>query len=104
MMELLSPAGSFEALQAAVNSGADAVYLGYTAFSARAGAGNFNQEELRRAVGLCHLHHVRVHVTVNILLKEFEMPQVREVLSLLSDCRVDAVIVQDLGVARVLRE
>ena len=104
MMELLSPAGSFEALEAAVNSGANAVYLGYTAFSARAGAGNFNEEELRRAVALCHLSHVRVHVTVNILIKEAEMPQVLEVLGLLEEIGVDAVIVQDVGVAKLIRE
>lgn len=102
-MELLAPAGSRESLVAAVNSGADAVYLGYTAFSARAGAGNFDEAGLREAVALCHLHHVRVRVTVNILIKEKEFAQVREVLALLDSLWVDAVIVQDLGVAALCR-
>lgn len=102
-MENLAPAGNFEALERAVAAGADAVYLGYAAYSARAGAGNFDENELRRAVRYCHLHHVRVHVTVNTLIKDGELPGVLDVLRLLNEVRVDAVLVQDLGVLRLAR-
>ena len=70
MLETLAPAGNREALDRAVAAGANAVYLGYAAFSARAGAGNFDREQLREAVAFAHLHHVRVHVTVNTLVKD----------------------------------
>ena len=84
-------------------AGADAVYLGYAAYSARAGAGNFDDQQLRDAVRFAHLHHVRVHVTVNTLIKDGEMAGVVDVLRLLSEIRVDAVLVQDLGVLRMAR-
>ena len=103
-MENLAPAGTYEALDRAIAAGADAVYLGCSAFSARAGAGNFTEEELRRAVAFAHLHHVRVHVTVNTLIKDREMDEVKELLRLLNQVRVDAVLVQDLGVLRMARE
>ena len=101
--ELLSPAGDWEKLQMAVLYGADAVYLGYAAYSARAGAGNFDEQQLRDAVRFAHLHHVRVHVTVNTLIKDGELAGVVDVLRLLSEIRVDAVLVQDLGVLRMAR-
>ena len=103
-MELLAPAGSMEALKAALNHGADAVYLGYTAFGARATAANFDREGLETAVRLCHARHVRVYVTVNTLVKEKEMGQVYEVLSFLNRAGVDAIILQDLGVAALARD
>lgn len=103
MMENLAPAGNREALDRAVAAGADAVYLGYAAFSARAGAGNFDEEQLREAVHFAHLHHVRVHVTVNTLVKDGELAGVMDVLRLLNDVRVDAVLVQDLGVMDMAR-
>lgn len=102
--ELLCPAGSEEALHAAVDSGADAVYLGTKAFGARASAVNFDGEGLARAVEYAHLHHVRVHVTVNTLVKEQEFSGVRETLRAIASARADAVIVQDLGVAALVRE
>lgn len=102
-MENLAPAGNWEALERAVAAGADAVYLGYAAFSARAAAGNFDEEALRRAVAFAHLHHVRVHVAVNTLVKDEELPQVLEVLRLMNDIPVDAVLVQDLGVMALAR-
>lgn len=102
-MENLAPAGNWEALERAVAAGADAVYLGYAAFSARATAGNFDETELRRAVAFAHLHHVRVHVTVNTLVKEDELPRLLEVLRLMNDIPVDAVLVQDLGVLALAR-
>ena len=102
-LENLAPAGNREALDRAVAAGADAVYLGYAAFSARAGAGNFDEEALREAVHFAHLHHVRVHVTVNTLIKDGELQGVYEVLRLLNEVKVDAVLVQDLGVMRLCR-
>lgn len=103
-MELLAPAGGRDSLLAAIDNGADAVYLGYTAFGARAGAGNFNQQELAEAVRLCHLHHVRVHVTVNTLIKERELAEVYRVLGLVDASHADAVILQDLGAAALARD
>lgn len=102
-MENLAPAGNREALDRAVAAGADAVYLGYAAFSARAGAGNFDEAALREAVHFAHLHHVRVHVTVNTLVKDGELAGVMDVLRLLNEVRVDAVLVQDLGVMHLAR-
>lgn len=102
-MENLAPAGNWDALGSAVAAGADAVYLGYAAYSARAGAGNFDEQQLRDAVRFAHLHHVRVHVTVNTLIKDGELAGVVDVLRLLSEIRVDAVLVQDLGVLRMAR-
>ena len=104
MMENLAPAGNREALDRAVAAGADAVYLGYAAYSARAGAGNFDEAALREAVHFAHLHHVRVHVTVNTLVKDGELAGVKDVLRLLDEVRVDAVLVQDLGVLKIARE
>ena len=102
--ELLCPAGSEEALHAAVDSGADAVYLGSKAFGARASAVNFDDETLARAVEYAHLHHVRVHVTVNTLVKEQEFSGVGETLRTVAHAGADAVIVQDLGVAALVRD
>ncbi|MBQ6288007.1 MAG: U32 family peptidase [Clostridia bacterium] len=102
-MENLAPAGNRAALERADAAGADAVYLGYAAFSARAGAGNFNRQELEDAIRYAHLRHMRVHVTVNTLVKDGELEQVTEVLRLLNDLHADAVLVQDLGVLRIAR-
>ncbi|MEG0900739.1 MAG: U32 family peptidase, partial [Clostridia bacterium] len=102
--ELLCPAGEETALRAAVDNGADAVYLGYMAFGARASAANFNDEGLERAVQYAHLYHVRVHVTVNTLVKPSELSGVREALGVIARVGADAVIVQDLGVAAMVRD
>ena len=102
-MENLAPAGNREALERADAAGADAVYLGYAAFSARAGAGNFNREELADAIRYAHLRHMRVHVTVNTLVKDEELDAVTDVLRMLRRMRADAVLVQDLGVLRIAR-
>ncbi len=104
MMEVLAPAGNRECLERACAAGADAVYLGYAAFSARAGAGNFDEAALREAVDFAHLHHMRVHVTVNTLIKDGEMPQVYQVLQFLNSLPVDGVLVQDLGVLDLCRK
>ena len=98
MMELLSPAGSRAALEAAVQSGADAVYMGFGAFNARRNAKNFTDEEFADAVAYCHLRGVRVFLTLNTLLTDRELPQAAEVLRKASRMGVDAVLVQDWGV------
>ena len=98
MMELLSPAGSRAALESAVQSGADAVYMGFGAFNARRNAKNFTDEEFADAVAYCHLRGVRVFLTLNTLLTDRELPQAAEVLRKASQMGVDAVLVQDWGV------
>ncbi len=103
-MELLAPAGGKEALLAAIHNGADAVYLGYTLFGARAGAGNFDEQGLLEAIKLCHLYHIRVHVTVNTLIKETEIDDLYRVLKVINDAGADAVILQDLGAAGIVRD
>ncbi|RXA15171.1 peptidase U32 [Methanosarcina sp. MSH10X1] len=95
--ELLAPAGSMEAFIAAVENGADAVYLGTRAFSARGYASNFSEKELEEAIDYAHLRGVKVYVTVNTLLKEDEVKSALKLLSCLREMGTDAVIVQDLG-------
>lgn len=102
--ELLAPAGNWESLVAAVENGADAVYLGGTLFSARHSAGNFEHEEIERAVYFAHVRGVKVYVTVNILLDEQELPQAVRFLHFLQTCGADAVLVQDLGLAGMARQ
>ena len=104
MLELLSPAGSMEALRAAVQNGADAVYLGAGGFNARMGARNFTLDDLREAVTYCHVRGVRVHLTVNTLCSDRELPQTAELIRHAAQLGVDAFIVQDLGVAAVCRQ
>ncbi len=101
--ELLAPAGDETALQAAVRAGADAVYLGFRSFGARAAAVNFDGEGLARAVEYAHTYHVRVYVTMNTLVKERELPEVEKALETIAMARADAVIVQDVGVAALAR-
>ena len=96
-MELLAPAGSRQALTAAVQSGADAVYLGGPQFGARYSAENFTIEEMKTWVDYCHLYGVDVHVTVNTLVKEKEIESLKEYLKQLNEIGVDALIVQDIG-------
>ena len=98
-MELLSPAGGLRELKAAVVSGADAVYIGATAFSARAGAGNFTEEEMREAVAFAHTYGVKVHCAINTLIKETELSEAVSTAVLAAKCGVDALIIQDIGLA-----
>ena len=102
--ELLAPAGSPEALAAAVSAGADAVYLAGRRFGARQYAANFSEEELVSAIDYAHLRGVRVYVTVNVLARESELPDLARYLYRLYEIGADAVLVQDLGVAAVARE
>ena len=102
--ELLAPAGDMAALKAAVSAGANAVYLGYDEFSARAKAKNFNKEELREAINYAHLRNVKIYVTFNILIADFEIKGAMESVKMLYDIGVDALILQDLGIAREIRK
>lgn len=97
MLELLSPAGSPEALRAAVCNGADAVYLGVDAFNARQGAKNFTLDGLTEAVRYCHVRGVKVHLTLNTLVSDRELPAAAKVIEAAAKANVDAFIVQDLG-------
>ena len=102
-VELLAPAGSFEGLVAALGAGADAAYLAGNRFGARAYARNFSDEELLRALDLAHLHGRRIYLTVNTLVKNRELSSLPEYLGPLVEAGLDAVLVQDYGVLRLLR-
>lgn len=103
-VELLAPAGSWEALVAAVSSGADAVYLGGTRFGARAFASNFDDEKMLEAVRYCHIRNVKVYVTVNTLVYEDELEEAKQYIDFLYHAQVDALIVQDLGIFELVQE
>ena len=103
-VELLAPVGSMESLYAAVQNGANAVYLGGKLFNARQYASNFDYEELREAVEYCHLRGVKVYVTVNILIDDSEMEKTLDYVKYLYEINVDAIIVQDLGLAYMVRK
>jgi putative protease len=103
-VEVLAPAGSKEAFKAALAGGADAVYLGGRLFGARRFAPNFTDAELKCAVKLAHSKGVKVYATVNTLIKESELPLARDYLGLLDLIKVDAVIVQDRGLVRLIKE
>lgn len=102
-VELLAPVGSMESLFAAVQNGADAVYLGGKLFNARQYAANFDDEELKMAVEYAHLRDVKVYVTVNILIDDSEMKDTLRFIKYLYDINVDGIIVQDLGLAYLIR-
>ena len=104
MIELLAPAGSFEALKAAVEAGADAVYLAGEKFGARAYAENFAGDQLLKAVEFAHLRGVAVHVTINTIIADEELDDFAEYLKFLRRANVDAFLVQDLGAATLAKE
>ena len=103
MLELLAPAGSQEALVAAVENGADAVYLAGDKFGARAYAANFTADGLRDAIRFAHLRGVAVHVAVNTIVDDAEMKDLSDYLRFLYNAGADAVLVQDLGAASLAR-
>ena len=104
MIELLAPAGSMDALRAAVQNGANAVYLGVGTFNARQSAKNFTPQTLKDAVKYCHIRGVDVHLTLNTLVSDKEIPQLAEAIRHAASCCVDAFIVQDLGVVQLCRQ
>lgn len=103
MVEILSPAGDFESVVAATRSGANAVYLGYGNFNARRNAENFNAETLKSTIEYCHIRGVKVYLTLNTLVFDAEIDSALSVALCAAKCGVDAFIVQDLGLARVLK-
>ena len=102
-IELLSPAGDFESLKMAVHAGCDAIYLGGKHFGARAFSKNFDNDEIIEAINYCHLYGVKVYVTVNTLIYEEEIDEVVNYIDFLYKNRVDAILVQDLGLASIIR-
>lgn len=102
--EILAPAGGTEQLEAAVRTGADAVYLGTKNFNARNSADNFDEASLMQAVQYCHARNVRVYVTMNTLITDDEVNDVVSEIKMIARCGADAVIIQDLAVARLWKE
>ena len=104
MLELLAPAGSMEALRAAVQNGANAVYLGCGDFNARQSAKNFTPQTLVDAIKYCHIRGVQVHLTLNTLVSDREMKALSDLIRHAAQNNVDAFIVQDLGVVQLCRQ
>ena len=102
-VELLSPAGDFEALESAIKNGADAIYIGGKNFGARMFAPNFSNEEIESAIKLCHLFGVKLYVTVNTIIYDNEIEDVLEYIRFLHKSGVDALIVQDIGLMYILK-
>ena len=103
-LELLAPAGNFEKLKTAIYYGADAVYLGGKAFSLRAQADNFTNEEILKAVEYAHARNVKIYVTVNIFARNYDFDSAREYFKFLQDAGVDAVLITDVGLIRLAKE
>ena len=104
MKELLSPAGNMECLKAAVNNGADAIYLGGKTFGARAYAGNFSNEELKEAVNYAHLYGIKIYITVNTIIYNTEVDELIKYIEYLYKIGVDALIMQDIGMISLVRK
>ena len=102
--EILSPAGNFEKMKAAILYGADAVYLAGHAFGMRAAADNFSIDELREAVEYAHARGVRVYLTLNTMPREHEYPLLKKYLEDISDIALDAMIIADVGVLMLVKE
>src|ERR671913_1983869 len=102
--ELLSPAGSLEAVRAAVANGANAVYLGAARFNARDDGAQLSLDELEQACAIAHARGVRVYLTFNVLIKPAELADALEYLGECIDRGIDAAIVQDLGVVRLIQQ
>lgn len=103
-IELLAPAGDFESLQGAIANGANAIYLGTTAFSARAFAKNFTLEELDQAIQYAHLRNVRIFVTVNTLYQDDEIEDIISLIDNLYNLEIDALLIQDIGLLKLVHE
>lgn len=103
-LELLAPAGNFEKLKTAIYYGADAVYLGGKAFSLRAQADNFTEEEILNAVRYAHGKNVKIYVTANIFARNYDLDKVGEYFKFLQDAKVDAVLITDPGLIRLCKE
>jgi len=102
-VELLAPAGSLDSLYAAVQNGADAIYMGGTKFSARAYASNFDEDNMIKAIEYCRIYNIKVYVALNILIKEEEITEALDYISFLYKIGVDALIIQDTGIAELIK-
>ncbi|MBQ8792369.1 MAG: U32 family peptidase, partial [Clostridia bacterium] len=102
--ELLAPAGNLDCLKIAVKSGADAVYLGLNDFNARNNISNFSREDLIEGVKFAHLFGVKVYLTLNILIKDEEIANVLDFVRFALSAKVDAFIIQDVGIASLLNQ
>ena len=102
--ELLAPAGDMNTLIAAINNGADAVYIGGKMFGARAFSPNFSNKQLIEAVKYCHLYNVKLYITANTIIFENEINQFLEYMKFLYEINVDAVIMQDLGMINIVKK
>ncbi len=103
-IEILAPAGGFDSVIAAVRSGADAVYMGEKSFSARASAKNFDDEELKNAIAYCHIHGVKAYITLNTIVFDDEFDRLCSAIAAAAEADADALIVQNMGVARLARQ
>jgi len=103
-IELTAPAGGWDQLAAAVNAGADSVYLGYKKFGARAYAENFDINQIKKAVGFAHSHGVKVYLTLNTLIKDIEIPEVINFLNQYICICSDGIIIQDYGIYKILKD
>ena len=103
-MELLAPCGGMEQLKAAIEAGADAVYIGGRLFNARIEAGNFSDEELKEAIDYAHLRGVKVYITLNTLIFDDELEEALYYGRQMHRYSADALIVQDLGLAKLIKE
>ena len=97
--EILAPCGNWDMVKASVSAGADAIYLGTKEFSARAYAENFTVEDVKEVVKYCHLRSVKVYITLNTLIKQSEIHKAIEYVNRLYNIDIDALIVQDIGLA-----
>ena len=102
--EILAPAGSMESLEAAVNCGADAVYIGGKSFSARQNATNFDAKEFKKAADFCHLHDVKLYATVNTIIHDDQIEEFENFIRYAAASGVDAFIVQDVGAAKIIKD
>lgn len=102
--EVLAPVGSPESLQAAVRSGADAVYIGAKQFSARRNADNFDDSDIKATVRYCHIRGVKVYLALNIMIKQSELQAAFDIARMAYECGVDAIIISDLGLASLIHK
>ena len=102
-LETLAPVGDEKGIEVAINSGANAVYFGLPKFNARAKAENITIRNLREIVSHCHLFNVKVYVTINTIIKDDEVKEFLELVKCAVDAKVDAFIIQDLGMAHLLK-
>ena len=104
MIEILAPAGSFESMQAAVRSGADAVYFGASSFNARRNAKNFSSSDISTAVSYCHTRGVHAYLTLNTLISDAEINDALTLVKTTCDAGIDGVIIQDMGLASLIKK